>query len=294
MITDLDGRIGSRDFWFKLEPDTEAYSSCSLKFQGKFYIFGDYNNDHRQISVIDNCALRRIGSLPFTFRGGACATVDSTLYLCFERETDHQTCHTATDVLGPYEDMPQKSIYGHSHIRIAASDTDIVAVGSTSSSGDHNNVERFNVPNTEWRAAADYPYADDAFSRCGIVFAHGSFFIFGGKPSDVVGQVVARLNVQTWEWHDVGRMVAARYWHSAIHLETDREEAFLIVGGSGGPNNTEKCTYDEGADVVTCVEQEGPALTDYRTWPELFAVPSNYCSTRYWIMDHADNCTQFT
>ena len=278
MITDMDGRIGSRDFWFKLEPDTHAYSSCSLKFEGKFYVYGDYDGDHTQISIVDHCTLKRIGSLPFPFRGGACATVDSTLYLCFERETDHRTCHTATDVHGPFADMSQKSIYGHSHIRIVASDTDVVAIGSTSSSGDHANVERFNVPNSQWIAAADYPFADE-FSRCGVVYAHGSFFVFGGKPVELVGQVVARLDATTWEWKDVGRMISDRYWHGAIHLEAS--EAFLIIGGSGGPHNTEKCTYDEAADLVTCVEQTGPALTDYRTWPELFAVPSDYCTTRY-------------
>jgi len=279
MITDLNGRIGSRDFWFKLEPDTHAYSSCSVKFQGQFYIFGDYESDHRQISVIDKCALRRIGSLPFPFRGGSCTTVDATLYLCFERETDHRTCHIATDALGPFTDMPQKSIYGHSVIKIVSSDTDIVAIGSTNSHGSHSNVERFNVPNAKWLAAADYPYADD-FSRCGVVYAHGSYFVFGGTPSEIVGQVVARLDGATWTWTDVGRLNNLRYWHSAIYLDTGREEAFLIVGGSG-ENATEKCSYDEVADSVTCVEQTGPVLTDYRTWPELFAVPSDYCSTRY-------------
>ena len=57
---------------FAYESDTEAFGSCSVLFAGDMLIFGGYN-EPRQISRVDECRVKRLGTLEFDFFYGACA-----------------------------------------------------------------------------------------------------------------------------------------------------------------------------------------------------------------------------
>ena len=80
----------SEVFHFQFEPTTGSDWSCSAVINGLMMIFGGdedfpYSN---QISIVESCTLRRLGSLPMDFEFGACNTfqnpvgVEETL-LCF-------------------------------------------------------------------------------------------------------------------------------------------------------------------------------------------------------------------
>ena len=78
---------------FSFSDQTGSDYSCSTVINGKSIIFGGdsrrpYTN---QISLVENCRLTRIGSLPFSFMGGACNTFQnsdgiSKVLLCFGRD----------------------------------------------------------------------------------------------------------------------------------------------------------------------------------------------------------------
>ena len=74
LLTDINEREDYIDFAY--EPDTEAFGSCSIKFENRFYVFGG-RDEPRQISQIQDCKLSRVGSLEFDFFYGACASAGS-------------------------------------------------------------------------------------------------------------------------------------------------------------------------------------------------------------------------
>ena len=57
------------------------------------YEFSDYKN---QISNVENCGLKRIGSLPTAFDWGSCNTFEDTseyVLLCFGSYPDYSSCY---------------------------------------------------------------------------------------------------------------------------------------------------------------------------------------------------------
>ena len=125
MITDLAGREWT-DFEFHFEDEIHVYHSCMLTFQGRHYLYGSKEGDQRQIAQLDKCALKRIGTLPMEFDLGACATAQNAIYLCFEAESDYQTCRVSATPTGPFEPLGAKSIDDHRSIRIAASSSKLL------------------------------------------------------------------------------------------------------------------------------------------------------------------------
>ena len=72
---------------FDFEDNTAIKSSCSTVLRNKMLVFGGWRNFSSQISTIDSCYLKRIGTLPFSFDSGGCQTFgtneDSFSLLCF-------------------------------------------------------------------------------------------------------------------------------------------------------------------------------------------------------------------
>ena len=71
----------------------EVFFSCSTIFDGKFHVFGGFSKP-KQISVIENCSLKRTGTLPFDFKLGSCSTLsekEESVYLCFGSDSKN-TC----------------------------------------------------------------------------------------------------------------------------------------------------------------------------------------------------------
>lgn len=103
ILVDFRGRV-DREMVFTLEADTSVTGSCSVKFQGKFYVFGGVGTGRdgtRQISRIQGCSLiRQDEDLPFDFKHGACNSftlADEVAFLCFSESTAdnaYKTCHT--------------------------------------------------------------------------------------------------------------------------------------------------------------------------------------------------------
>ena len=70
---------------------TEVEDSCAATLNGEMFVFGGAN-EKKQISKVENCALRRIGTLPMEFSDGACNTYQSHVLLCFA-DSDQTGCH---------------------------------------------------------------------------------------------------------------------------------------------------------------------------------------------------------
>ena len=116
IITALDGRVVHADFAYGAS--TEVYESCLVVFNGYAFIFGG-SIETRQISRVDNCELSRVGSLDFDFKNGACATLMSSIYLCFRAENS-KSCKKGRAPLGNFSSIAESS-FKHKYIRIAAS-----------------------------------------------------------------------------------------------------------------------------------------------------------------------------
>ena len=94
--------------------------------------------------------------------------------------------------------------------------------------------------------------------------------IFGGYTSNTsTDNLIARLDGVTFSWGQVGELTQGRWGHGAIVVQGE----ILVVGGASS-YKTERCNEIEGQ--MRCSAQE-PELSDYFYYPELFAVPDNFC-----------------
>jgi len=91
--------LGSlKEVEFSFSDQTGSYCSCSTVINGKSIIFGGlYSSFKNQISLVEDCRLTRIGSLPFSFEDGACNTFKnsegiSEALLCFGYD-GKSNCH---------------------------------------------------------------------------------------------------------------------------------------------------------------------------------------------------------
>ena len=93
LITDFNGNV--KQISWSAGPDTSAYSYCSVLFKDKIYFIGDvYESDFvRQVSRVDGCALKRIGSLSIDMLRATCATTQRHIVMCFRHPLDNQ-CFT--------------------------------------------------------------------------------------------------------------------------------------------------------------------------------------------------------
>ena len=119
IITDLTGTVkyGGTDFVFEYGTGTEVHGSCSITWKGAFYVFGG-SFEKTQISVVDDCKLTRVGTLPFNLNKGACTNVnDQEFYLCFDANNPYK-CYKATEPDGSFSSVAD-SLKNHYPTRIA-------------------------------------------------------------------------------------------------------------------------------------------------------------------------------
>ena len=121
VVTDLNGK-NDKDISFEIEYGVDVAGSCSVQFKGQFYIYGSYEiRSERQIAKVVNCSLKRVGTLPFEHKEGACAATNNQLFLCFDDQSGNgKTCRVANQPTGPFQAMAD-SIEHHADIRTAAS-----------------------------------------------------------------------------------------------------------------------------------------------------------------------------
>ena len=113
----LDGKGKSRNIKFNFEGNTSARPSCSVVWQGMMFMYGGpFHN--KQISVVEECKLKRVGTLEFRMDTGGCAQRNNAeIFICFNHN-EYKTCRRSVDPLGSFTKLPE-STYGHGEIRIA-------------------------------------------------------------------------------------------------------------------------------------------------------------------------------
>ena len=118
----VDGYGQSKEIDFSYQSQTEAFGSCSVVWNGKMHLFGG-SFYKRQISVVDQCQLKKIGELTFDMFYGACAQRnDAKIYICFEAYNNPATgrnCRQSDAPLDSFSQLPSSN-YNHQNTRIAA------------------------------------------------------------------------------------------------------------------------------------------------------------------------------
>merc|ERR1711892_882316 len=270
IITNAAGRQDT-NFDFVFGEGTEVDYSCSMNWKNELYIFGG-RSKKRQISKLIGCQLTRIGELEFDHYLGACANVaDAKLYLCFnDASGDYGKCRVALSPTGIFDEI-NRSIHNHAFTRIAASEDDILALGSVSPF--HKRAEILRTDGNTWLTIGDYPYslANNNIIDAPIIYTDGAFYVFGGYSGGNFGgssiKSIGKLDATTFIWSKVGDLYSGRYGHNVIFDGAH----FLVIGGLG-TKKTEKCTLVNGQ--MTCAEQNSE-LSEYAFYPELYMVPSD-------------------
>ena len=123
-----------------------------------------------------------------------------------------------------------------------------------------------------WQKRDPYPFAT-SLRRAPIITIEEVFHIIGGfAPGSGMQSGVQNAPVATFDgivWTSLGLLNSARSSHNVIWLEN----RIIVVGGQGDLM-TESCTIANNQTTCTDI---GPSLKQYRKYPELFIVDSNFC-----------------
>ena len=111
--------------------------------------------------------------------------------------------------------------------------------------------------------------ASTAVFAYSIVYHDHAFYTFGGSHDRTDSNVIARLDVETTTWTQIGSLNYPRRGHETIFDGS----SFLVVGGITNSFRTEKCILSGGS--MTCTDQE-PTLTSYDHYPELLLVNEDF------------------
>ena len=125
-----------------------------------------------------------------------------------------------------------------------------------------------------WSGRTDYPFGERYISDYSIVAMKDFFYFFGGQTGHSTTKTIASFSTITKVWKICGKLQNARSGHGVFIHEGD----FVIVGGTmnGGEIDvpTERCNLN--GDRIQCTVVE-PKLSDYKYYPEMIAVPHDYC-----------------
>ena len=160
----------------------------------------------------------------------------------------------------------------------------IFALGSTAHKNQpnqpgHNYAELFD--GDKWFQVDSYPY-EEIIWRQAMLYYDTKFYVFGGLSDSnwTNSKLIVHLN-KNLKWHKDGVLIIPRRSHTVIVSQSE----FLVIGGHGAddePVLTEKCSISEESHKsntrVTCTTQE-PLLYQYQLYPEVFAVPDDYCKS---------------
>ena len=106
---------------------TEAYQSCSVSWKNRMVVFGG-ESERRQISLLDDRKLRRIGHLTFDFTFGACTVISQKfIFLCFSlksnsKHVEHHQCRRTTELNVKFSNTTLTK-YAHQKSAISASNS---------------------------------------------------------------------------------------------------------------------------------------------------------------------------
>ena len=88
----------------------------------------------------------------------------------------------------------------------------------------------------------------DSFCRFAVIYHQGSFYAFGGGPTDSTVPDINRLDPDTLQWSKAGELTSERRAHAVTFDGT----FFLIIGG-WNTQGTDKCTLTD--KTFTCVSR---------------------------------------
>ena len=104
-----------------VDSGSQIHFSCSVQWRNDFYIYGG-NSKVRQISKVDKCQLKPVGSLEFDHYLGSCSNMNNQqIYLCFDYY-DNKRCRSTYNPLGNFTEI-SLSTFEHRYIRTAASES---------------------------------------------------------------------------------------------------------------------------------------------------------------------------
>ena len=181
IITNAAG-LDKRNFDFEFGPETQVYYGCSLTWKNELFIVGG-GSELRQISKVEKCSLKRIGSLqqtnglPLFSQTGSCVNInDEKVYLCFVVNNSPE-CFIAASPTDRYNLVSAQSHFDHSTTRITASQgninyksnfdlnfgeinnsnsDEILAVGSCWDENQHKKAEILSINSHTWLEIDDY------------------------------------------------------------------------------------------------------------------------------------------
>ena len=119
LIANLNGTF-ERNTLFKIDENANVHDSCSLLFNGEFYVFGSWENP-RQIAKVNKCSLKRVGILSFDLNSGGCTNMLNQIFLCFDWYADGKTCFNGSSPLGGFKEIT-KTTNEHRLTRLASSE----------------------------------------------------------------------------------------------------------------------------------------------------------------------------
>ena len=76
----------------------------------------------------------------------------------------------------------------------------------------HGQAELYNSIEETWKSIGRYPYSD-TINHYALAYYQEGFFVFGGSAksgTDATGFTIARLDVKSLTWSNVGQMFEAR------------------------------------------------------------------------------------
>ena len=174
---------------FKFEDETGSFYSCSATIHGQMMIFGGYGLNYKtQISTVESCRLRRVGTLPMDFYLGACNTFETSggteeTLLCFA-EGGYKLCHRwlRTDQIsfeskfsyqGNVVSSAPSSTYEHYATSLGRFENRPMAVGS------YPNKKLEERRNGFWLPLNDFPFVNRYIAYYSTVNFNKALYLFG-------------------------------------------------------------------------------------------------------------------
>ena len=257
------GQISNVDS-FRFGDRTGSQHSCSTIVDGKMTIFGGESDHSNQISLVENCGLTRVGTLPMGFWCGSCNSFqksngESHTLLCFG-SPGKSDCHRYFKfhniiILtinfsfdGSNIVSTVRSNYAHSRTSLGSINNVPIAVGGLDPK--NKNVE--SLQDGRWTNMGDFPFVDTYIACYSLVTFQHAIYLFGkilnfyrffkikfnlggsadeGYSESWSHYMVAKMDEKGFDrniWSKMGTF-SGRYGHRSIVLHNK----IVHVGGAG-------------------------------------------------------------
>lgn len=247
LVFDADGRlIGESAI---IGENSGAYRSSTTILNGEAVIFGgnheEPSNIKRQISVVSECTVKRLGDIPFDFLFGTCGTfmIDGllTILLCFANENEKRKCRSLTrknnGSLGSITDFVFDTEFELDRVSIPDSTHDhwmatianyqgfsLVLGGTNNAKLEMLDTLKSPLKWVEYEGT-DYPYQNQLYAYS-VISTPVSVIYFGGyHNNEGDNDIVAEY--KNLKWRQLGTLSSPRYAHRSIQMGSK----IYVIGG---------------------------------------------------------------